>query len=75
METILEVKKLKKKIGKTEILHDISFSVFENEIVGFVGPNGAGKSTLIKILTGIYPKDGGQIYWNGQPVEINNALS
>ena len=37
METILEVKKLKKKIGKTEILHDISFSVFENEIVGFWG--------------------------------------
>lgn len=59
METILEVKKLKKKIGKTEVLHDISFSVFENEIVGFVGPNGAGKSTTMKCITGLFkvPKD------------------
>ena len=37
-----------------------------------MGENGAGKSTLIKIITGVYTKDAGQIYWEGQPVEINN---
>ena len=68
METILEVKKLKKKIGKTEILHDISFSVFENEIVGFVGPNGAGKSTLFNAITGAFFIDRGLIVLDGEDI-------
>ena len=53
------------KIGKTEILHDISFSVFENEIVGFVGPNGAGKSTMLKLISGILTPYKGTVAVNG----------
>jgi ribose transport system ATP-binding protein len=53
-------------------LKDIDFEIAEGEIHGLVGENGAGKSTLIKILTGVYSLDSGEIYWNGERVEIHN---
>ena len=47
---VLEVKGLKKVIGKREIIKDLNFSVKEGEIYGFLGPNGAGKTTTIRML-------------------------
>ena len=58
--------------GGFTLLDNIDFHISETDKVGLVGKNGAGKSTLIKIITGVYTKDAGQIYWEGQPVEINN---
>ena len=56
---VLEVKNLKKTIGKREIIKNINFSVKEGEIFGFLGPNGAGKTTTIRMLVGlIKPTDG-----------------
>lgn len=50
----LRVEHLSKTIGKTEILHDISFEISGNGVVGLLGPNGAGKSTLMKLLAGVW---------------------
>ena len=58
---VLEVKGLKKKLGKREIIKDISFSVEEGEIFGFFGPNGAGKTTTIRMLVGLINPNGGSI--------------
>jgi len=58
---VLEVKGLKKKLGKKEIIKDISFSVEEGEIFGFLGPNGAGKTTTIRMLVGLINPNGGSI--------------
>ncbi|GAA0826540.1 MULTISPECIES: ABC transporter ATP-binding protein [Clostridium] len=58
---VLEVKGLKKKLGKREIIKDISFSVEEGEIFGFLGPNGAGKTTTIRMLVGLINPNGGSI--------------
>ena len=58
---VLEVKGLKKKLGKREIIKDISFSVEEGEIFGFLGPNGAGKTTTIRMLAGLINPNGGSI--------------
>ena len=58
---VLEVKGLKKKLGKREIIKDISFSVEEGEIFGFLGPNGAGKTTTIRMLVGLINPNGGNI--------------
>ena len=59
MEKIVEIKGLCKKFGKTEVLHDVSFDIYEDEIVGFIGPNGAGKSTTMKCMCNlIFPSAG-----------------
>lgn len=51
-------------------LHQVDFTLLKGEIHALMGENGAGKSTLIKVLTGVYPKDEGQIYIGGSDKEI-----
>lgn len=51
-QNVLDVLNLCKSYGNHLVLDDISFSIRENEIVGFIGPNGAGKSTLMKVYAG-----------------------
>lgn len=58
MEKVLEIKNVSKKIGKRQILDDVTFDINEGEIFGFVGPNGAGKTTLIKVMLGLYKSCG-----------------
>ena len=69
---ILEAKGIYKSFSGVSVLQDVHFSVDRGEVHALMGENGAGKSTLIKIITGVYSKDQGQIYWEGKPVEINN---
>lgn len=69
---LLQTKKLCKQFGGMYALKDIDFEIAEGEIHGLVGENGAGKSTLIKILTGVYSLDSGEVWWNGSPVRIEN---
>jgi ABC-type sugar transport system ATPase subunit len=69
---ILEVKNISKYFGNIMALNNVSFSLQKNEILGLVGDNGAGKSTLIKIISGVYQKNSGEIYFDGSKVEINS---
>lgn len=61
----ITVSGLTKIYGKQKAVNDISFSVGNNEIVGFLGPNGAGKSTTMKIVTGYLAPDSGDAIVNG----------
>ena len=70
--TILEAKGIYKSFGSVHVLQDVHFEVAAGEVHALMGENGAGKSTLIKIITGVYAKDAGQIFWEGKPVEINS---
>lgn len=55
----LELHNVSKNIGNKKILKDITFSIGEGEIVGFVGPNGAGKTTTMRLITNLlYPNQG-----------------
>ena len=72
---ILEVKGLSKHFGGVRAVDNIDFKLYENEIVGIVGDNGAGKSTFIKIISGVYRKDSGKIYINGDEVDILDTNS
>jgi simple sugar transport system ATP-binding protein len=65
----LELKNISKSFGEVQSLRNVNFHVDQNEIVGLLGDNGAGKSTLIKIVTGYYQPDDGELYFNGQKVE------
>ena len=63
---LLDVKSVDKKFNGVYALKGLDFSLGEGEIHGLVGENGAGKSTFIKILGGVYKRDGGSILWNGK---------
>lgn len=66
---ILEVKNLTKKIGKKEILKDVSFNIEPGDILGFIGPNGAGKTTTIKCILGLQKMTSGSIKINGYDIK------
>ena len=70
MKFKLNVEKVTKYIDKKLILNNIDFSLSENEINFLIGPNGAGKTTFINILLGLLNKDKGEIYLNGEEINI-----
>ena len=70
---VLEVKDVKKHLGKREIIKGITFNVKEGEIFGFLGPNGAGKTTTIRMLTGLIHPNSGSITIMGQDLKENTA--
>jgi len=55
-------------------LDGVDFSMRRGEVHALMGENGAGKSTLIKVLTGVYPRDGGEILFDGQPFSPRSPL-
>jgi rhamnose transport system ATP-binding protein len=72
-EPILSMRHMSKRFDMTQALDDVSLDLYPGEIHALVGENGAGKSTLIKIATGIYRPDLGEILLNGEPVQISNS--
>ncbi len=66
---IIEADHIRKKLGKTMALNDLSFQIKEG-IVGLVGRNGAGKSTLLRALSGVYALDGGTLTCEGTPISL-----
>ncbi len=66
MEYLIEVKNLTKRFGGLVAVNNVSMGVKEGEVVGLLGDNGAGKSTLIKMISGVYRPDGGQIFFMGR---------
>ena len=72
--SLLEIKGIKKSFNQNHVLKGIDLDVKAGEVHVLLGENGAGKSTLIKILTGVYQKDAGEIYWEGKLVHLNNPV-
>ena len=63
--SVLEMKNIYKRFPGVKALQAVDFTLCEGEIHALMGENGAGKSTLIKVLTGVYEKDGGDIFLKG----------
>ncbi len=66
---VLSMKKIDKRFSGVHALKEVDFDLREGEIHALVGENGAGKSTLMKALTGIIPKDSGEITYLGKPFD------
>jgi len=66
---MLELTRLTRQFGDVLALDEVSFSVPEGEIVGFVGPNGAGKTTAMRIAPGLLAPDSGEVRWRGRLVD------
>jgi len=70
-EPLLELRGINKSFGVVHVLHDVDFAVHPGQVTALVGDNGAGKSTLVKIIAGIYGRDTGDYFFDGQPVEVH----
>lgn len=70
-EPLLQMTGIMKEFPGVKALDKVDFTLLKGEIHALLGENGAGKSTLMKVLSGVYKKDGGDIYLDGQPVEIS----
>lgn len=74
---VVSLRNVHKKIGKKEIIRDLSFEVQEGEVYGFLGPNGSGKTTTIRMITGLISMTAGDIEINGHSIrtEREKALA
>ena len=70
---VLKAEKINKSFPGVKVLSDVSFDLEEGEVHILLGENGAGKSTLMKIFSGLYSVDSGDIYVNGEKVTIRNT--
>jgi ABC-type uncharacterized transport system ATPase subunit len=66
---VLELRGLTRRYGDLVALDDLSFTVAEGQMFGFVGPNGAGKTTAMRIVLGVLQADAGQVFWRGRPID------
>ncbi|WP_376771472.1 ATP-binding cassette domain-containing protein [Micromonospora polyrhachis] len=69
---LLELRGIDKSFGPVQVLRDVAFTVQPGEVTALVGDNGAGKSTLVKCISGIYPTDSGEFWFEGRAVNVNS---
>lgn len=73
MAELLEMKNVDKAFSGVQALSNVQFHLRRGEVHAFMGENGAGKSTLMKILTGVYQRDAGEVLLDGNLVEYSNT--
>ena len=73
MTPLVELRNIVKTFGGVHAVENVSLELGEGEVLGLLGHNGAGKSTLVKILSGVFPADSGEIRISGQPVSIRST--
>lgn len=73
-DVLLDIKGLEKTFPGVRALKGVNLRVGRGEVHALMGENGAGKSTLIKVLTGIYRKDGGVIWFDGQEMDAGTPM-
>ena len=73
-EPMLQVRGLTKRFGGLTAVDQVDLEVYPGEVVGLLGDNGAGKSTLIKMVSGVYHPDGGQIFFQGREIRLGSPM-
>jgi len=73
---VLELQGLTRRYGDLVALDDLSLTVEEGQMFGFVGPNGAGKTTAMRIILGVLEPDAGEVRWRGRRMndELRNRV-
>lgn len=73
MKSIIDIKNVSKKFKDVEILKNINFKIYDNEIIGLIGRNGSGKTVLLKIIAGLYSQDSGEIIFD-EDIDVKKDL-
>jgi ABC-type sugar transport system ATPase subunit len=71
---IVEMRNIKKNFAAVQALRGVDLALHHNEVLGLVGDNAAGKSTLMKVLSGAYTPDDGQIFLDGEQVHFSSPM-
>lgn len=71
---IIEMRDIKKNFGAVQALRGVDLALGHNQVLGLVGDNAAGKSTLMKVLSGAYIPDEGEILIDGKKVDFSNPM-
>ncbi len=71
---VVEMRGIKKNFGAVQALRGVDLMLHHNEVLGLVGDNAAGKSTLMKVLSGAYIPDGGEIFMEGRKIHFTNPM-
>src|SRR5512135_1619362 len=71
---IVEMRNIKKSFAAVQALRGIDLALYHNEVLGLVGDNAAGKSTLMKVLSGAYIPDEGEIFIEGKKVHLSDPM-
>jgi ABC-type sugar transport system ATPase subunit len=71
---VVEMRNIKKNFAAVQALRGVDLALHHNEVLGLVGDNAAGKSTLMKVLSGAYTPDGGEILIEGEAVQFANPM-
>ena len=70
VQPVIEMRGIDKSFGPVRALSGVDFRLGQGEILGLVGDNSAGKSTLMKVLTGAYQRDAGEVLVAGEPTHF-----
>jgi len=71
---VIEMRNIKKSFGAVQALRGVDLALQHNEVLGLVGDNAAGKSTLMKVLSGAYIPDEGEIFIEGEKASLTNPM-
>jgi simple sugar transport system ATP-binding protein len=71
---VVEMRGIKKHFGAVQALKGVDLALRHNQVLGLVGDNAAGKSTLMKVLSGAYIPDDGQLFIDGEPVHFSSPM-
>jgi ABC-type branched-subunit amino acid transport system ATPase component len=67
-EKIMDVRELNKRFGGVHAVDNISFQLYQGELLGIIGPNGSGKTTLVNLITGFVKPDSGKVVYRGKDI-------
>ena len=68
---MLELRNISKRFGDKQILSDFNLTIYEGKILAIVGPSGGGKTTLLRMLAGLEKIDSGEVFYNGEPLALD----